>query len=242
MKKIIFIVSMFMLPINKGVAQNQVKVFINIDKSLSMPSNSVKQDKYLTKLVKEHTKDKKIVVFEIRFINSNTSSASNSKIIIYKEPVYKSSEDDELQRVLHLNKIKRKRNTVAKHIIKFINLYKAEAKFTNIISSLIPISKLKSRDVFVYYLTDGVESSREFRMLDLYPFKTAKKAIELARKDVKKLHALYSLPEKLKEIKKVQFILPMQMDKKVKGSAFIEVYFREVFKSFGVMNVQFQTL
>ena len=187
MKNIIIIVFMFVLPL-KTVAQNEAKVFINVDKSLSMPSNSVKQGKHLAKVVKKHTKNKKTVVFEIRFINANTSSASNSKVFIYKEPEYKGSGDDELHKVLHQNKIKRKRASVAKRIVKFINQYKAEAKFTNIVSSIIPISKAQSDEVYVYYYTDGVESSREIRMLDLHPLKTTKVAVQSAKKDVEKIN------------------------------------------------------
>ncbi|MFY0602930.1 MAG: hypothetical protein JXQ93_03205 [Flavobacteriaceae bacterium] len=231
---------MFVLPL-KAVAQNPTKVFINVDKSLSMPSNSAKQDKHLTKVVKMHTKNSRTVTFEIRFINGITSS-SNVKTFIFKEPEYKGSRDDKLQRILHQNKVKRKRKSLAKHIVKFVNEYNSEAKFTNIVSSIVPISKAQSSDVYVYYYTDGVESSRELRMLDLRPFKTAKIAVESARKDIKVLHTLYNLPKELKGVKNVQFILPIQMDREVKGGAFIEEYFTEIFRLFNVNQVQFKTL
>lgn len=242
MKNIIIIVLMFVLPL-KAVTQNQAtKVFINIDKSLSMPTNSVMQDKHLTKVVKEHTKNKKTVFFEVRFIGASTSSVNNSRVFIYKESEYKGSGDDELQRILHQNKIKRKRKSVAKRIVKFINEYKTEARFTNLVSSIVPISKAQSNDVYVYYYTDGVESSRELRMLDINPFKTAKIAVASASKDIKVLHTLYNLPKELKNVKKVQFVLPMQMGKKVKGSDFIEEYFIEIFRLFNVNQVEFKTL
>ena len=241
MKNIIILTLMFVLPLKQAVAQNEAKVFINVDKSLSMPSNSAKQDKHLAKVVKMHTKNSQTVIFELRFINGITSS-SNVKTFIFKEPEYKGSSNDELQKILHKNKVKRKRKTLAKHIVKFVNEYKSEAKFTNIVSSIVPISKAQSSDVYVYYYTDGVESSRELRMLDLKPFKTAKIAVESAQKDIKILHRLYNLPKELKGVKNVQFILPIQMDKKVKGGAFIEEYFTEIFRLFNVNQVQFKTL
>lgn len=241
MKNIIILILMFVLPL-KAVAQNLTKVFINVDKSLSMSSNSTKQDKHLTKVVKMHTKNSQTVIFEVRFINGATSSVSNVKTFIYKESEYKGSSDDKLQKILHQNKIKRKRKSLAKNIVKFVNEYKSEAKFTNIVSSIVPISKAQSNDVYIYYYTDGVESSRELRMLDLKPFNTAKIAVESARRDIKTLHALYNLPKELKGVKNVQFILPIQMDKKVKGGTFIEEYFTEIFRLFNVNQVQFKTL
>ncbi|MFY0631971.1 MAG: hypothetical protein JXR05_16540 [Flavobacteriaceae bacterium] len=242
MKKFIIIILMFVLSLKQAVAQNPTKVFINVDKSLSMPSSSIKQDKHLTKVVKMHTKNSNTVIFEVKFINGATSSTSNSKVFIYKESEYKDSNDDKLQKILYQNKIKRKRKSVAKRIVSFIKEYKSQAKFTNIVSSIIPISKVQSSDVYVYYYTDGVESSRELRMLDLKPFKTAKIAVESARKDIKVLHTLYNLPKELKGVKNVQFILPVQMEREVKGGAFIEEYFTEIFRLFNVNQVQFKTL
>ncbi|CAM1374609.1 polysaccharide deacetylase family protein [Tenacibaculum xiamenense] len=241
MKNIILILLMFVLPL-KAVAQNPTVVSFNVDKSKSMASNSAKQDKYFTSIVKKHTKGKKNVIFQIRFINANSSSASNSRTFIYEIPVFKGSNNDELERVLHQNKINRKRKSIAKRIVKFINEYEAEAKYTNIISSLVPLSTLKSSDIFVYYFTDGVESSKQFRMLDLRPFKTAKEAIISAKVDVKKLKNIYKMPHQLKGINKVEFIIPMQMDKKVKGSDFIGDYFSEVFRLFQVTELEFITL
>lgn len=242
MKNIIILTLMFVLPLKQAVAQNEAKVFINVDKSLSMPSNSAKQDKHLTKVVKMHTKNSKTVTFEVRFINGSTSSASNVKTFIYKEPEYKGSSDNKLQKILHQNKIKRKRKFLAKRIVSFIKEYKSEAKFTKIVSSIVPISKAQSNDVYVYYYTDGVESSRELRMLDLRPFGTAKIAVESAKRDIKVLHGLSNLPKELKGVKKVQFILPIEMEREVKGGAFIEEYFTEIFRLFKVNQIQFKTL
>lgn len=240
MKNIIFIVLMFVLPL-KAVTQNPTVVSINVDKSLSMPSHSEKQDKQFTSIVKMHTKGEKNVIFQIRFINANSSSASNSKTFIYEEPTFKGSNDDELEKVLYQNKVKKKRKTLAKRIVKFINEYEAEAKYTNIISSLVPLSKIQSSDIFVYYFTDGVESSRQFRMLDLRPFKTANQAINSAKTDVDKLHSIYKMSKRFNGIQKVEFILPLQMEHKIKGSDFVQEYLTEVFKLYGV-NVQFKVL
>lgn len=241
MKHIVIILFMFVLPL-KAVTQNPSVVSINVDKSLSMASHSEKQDKQLTSIVKMHTKDKKSVIFQIRFINANSSSTSNSKTFIYEAPIFKGSNADELEKVLHQNKVKNKRKALAKRIVKFINTYEAEAKYTNIMSSLVPLSKIPSSDIFVYYFTDGVESSKQFRMLDLRPFKAAEEAIVSAKADVKKLKNIYKMPHQLKGIKKVEFIIPMQMDKKVKGSDFIGDYFSEVFKLFQVTEIEFKTL
>jgi hypothetical protein len=240
--RILIITTLLFVLSFKMVAQNPTVVSINVDKSKSMAFNSVKQDKYLTSIVKKHAKGKNNVIFQVRFINANSSSASNSRTFTYEIPVFKGSNNDELERVLHQNKLRKKRKSIAQRIVKFINQYEADARYTNIISSLVPLSTIKSSDIFVYYFTDGVESSTQFRMLDLRPFKTAQDAVVSAETHVKKLKNIYKMPHQLKGIKKVEFIIPVQMNKKVKGSDFIRDYFSEVFRLFQVTELEFITL
>ena len=241
MRNLIIIILFLVLPMNSVVQAQDRTVLLSVDKSKSMIS-SPKQSKLISKIVIDNTKQG-AAIFQVRFINGN-NSINNLKVFTYDKPVFDASkyanEDLALQKVLHSNKVKRKRNALAKRIVKFINEFKSEAKYTNIVSSIVSISRVKSDNIKAFYFTDGIESSRAFRMLDIHPIKTELQAIYFATKDVKKLHSIYKLPKKIKGIQKVYFFLPVQMDKKTKGSSFIEAYWTEIFSNFGV-NVEFKT-
>ena len=240
MRILIITIVLFVLPL-KMVAQNPT-IFLNADKSYSIDAVNPKQDKRISHIVKNHTKGE-TATFIVRFIGANTDAVGNAMVFRYKEPELKgnANEDAELQTILHVNKVKRKRKSLAKRIIKFINEYKAEAKYTNIVNSIVPISKATSNELFVYYFTDGIESSKDYRMLDVYPFKSVKHAIEAAKKDAVKLKSKYGLSDTLHGIKKIVFFIPVQMDHKKKGSDFIEEYFSEIFRLFQVRKVEFNT-
>lgn len=239
MKKLVFKIIMFLLPLN-AVTQNYTVLMI--DKSKSMIKSS-KQDKFITQLIKSKCNGT-TATFEIRFINENSSSLSNSKLFKFIQPVFdisKFSKDDlELQKILYKSKVKRGKKSLAKRIISFINTYKTNAKYTNLLESLSFLGN-KTNIVELFFISDGIESSKNIRMLDVYPFKSAKHAIVSAQKDVKKLRSIYELPESL-PTKKVCFIMPLMMDKNVKGSRFLDTYWNRVFAEFGVENVSFKTL
>lgn len=240
MRILIITILLFVLPL-KMVAQNPT-IFINVDKSLSIDAVNPKQDKRISHIVKNHTKGK-TATFIVRFIGANTHAVGNAMVFRYKELGLKraANEDAELQKILHANKVKRRRTSLAKRIIRFINEYTAEAKYTNIVDSFVPISKATSNEVFVYYFTDGIESSKDYRMLDIYPFQSIKHAKSAAHKDAAKLKSKYGVSDTLHGIKKVAFFIPVQMDHKKKGSDFIEEYFSEIFRLFQVREVEFNT-
>ena len=243
MKNIITILVFIVLPL-LAVAQKH-NVFV-IDDSVSMISNSEQQNKYISQVIKQSTKASS-VTFEVRFINANTSSAGNSRVFRYNEPMFNASKfeakDLTLQKILHNNKVKRKRKKLSKKILQFIQDSRSgKAQYTNILSSLVSLSKLKSQGIHLYYFTDGVESSRDFRMLEKKPFSSVHNAVQSAKNDVKKLISKYGVKKQLSNIKSVYFLLPRQMNTKTKGSDFIQDYFAEIFNNFSVTNVNFETL
>jgi len=243
MKNTVIFLVFIVLPLF-AVAQKH-NVFV-IDDSVSMTSNSAQQNKYISKVIKKSTKASS-VTFEVRFINGNTSSTGNSRIFKYNEQKFDASKFDAknlpLQKILHNNKVKRKRKKLVKKILQFIQDYRSgKAQYTNIVSSLVSLSKIKSQEVNVYYFTDGIESSKDFRMLERKPFSSVRNAVQSAQNDVKKLARKYSVKKQLSHIKSVHFLLPRQMNTKTKGSDFIEDYFTEIFNYFSVNNINFETL
>ncbi len=244
MKKVIIIlVLIFVLPLT-AVAQKHI-VFL-IDQSTSMTSNSEAQNKYISNVIKQSTKTSS-VVFEVRFINEHTSSNGNSRVFKYIEPKFNASKfkekDLNLQKILYKNKVKRKRKKIGKKILQFIQDSRSgKARFTNIVSSLVPLSKIQAKDIHVYYFTDGVESSTTFRKLEIRPFTTTYSATKSAKRDVSILRNKYGIKKSLSHIKSIHFLLPLQMNNKTKGSDFIEDYFTEIFKAFYVTNINFETL
>lgn len=227
----------------KSVAQESVYTLMFIDKSVSVKS-SPEQTKYIKRILKKACKRKTAVV-EIRFLNSNTASATGSKIFTYQEPEFESSlystNELELQKELFKSTIRRSKKKFIKKIQIFLNSYSTSATSTEILASIVPISRLNKKNVNVFFFTDGLESSR-IRDLSKRGFSNEKLTISGAKSDVVKLHRMYELPKVLKGITKIQFVLPLDMESQNKTLEFLKTYWVRVFKSFQFNNVKFDTL
>ncbi len=223
------------------IAQNHIMIFK--DKSKSYTSNP-NQSKYLKSEINAHLK-KGTNTFQISFINGNTSSIKNSKTFHFDRPSFDSSEfsedDLEIEKILFKNKIKRRVKKISKKITAFINSYKTEALHTNIASCIVAISKVKADNIQVYIDTDGIESSN-LRKFEIRPIQSKSEALSFSRIDSEKLRQKFNLPKSINNVKEVQFILPREMGKSTKGSAFIDIYFKGLFAQFGITNIHFKIL
>lgn len=227
----------------KTVAQQSSHTLMFIDKSMSMKS-SPEQDKYIKKIIKKACK-KKTAIVEIGFLNSNTASATGSQIFTYQEPEFDSSlygaDEVELQKELFKGTIRRAKKRFTKKVLTFINSYSASAKWTEILASIVPISRLNKKNVDVFLFTDGLESSR-IRDMTKQGFSSERAAISGASLDISKLRKKYQLPKVLKGIRQIEFVFPLNMESENKTLQFLKAYWIQALKKFQYHNVKFETL
>ena len=240
MKTRIIILSIFYflpLPLKVIAQENDNYLMLFVDKSISVKQqNSL--DNYIYHLVKKHCLSDKLTV-EVRFLFENTATIS-SKVFEFKKPKFPKGnfrkENLPLQEQLYNGKVKRAKKKFAKKVVEYVNSFQAKARQTEIVSALVPISRNRAKNLHVVFISDMLESSHRFRKMDSYPFKTEKESIWGARQDVKKLHRIFLVPQKLQQNIHVLCVLPVSVNTKEKAFQFVEAYWRTVFSSFGIVN------
>lgn len=227
-----------------AVAQNENHIVIFNDKSVSVESQTDTQNRRIFEIVKEACKAKKTTV-EVRFINENTSSITNVFTLVYHEKVFDASlykkEDIKREKQFFEITIKRHRKRFAKKVLDFIKTYKAKARGTEILTSLVPLSQTTGKNVDVYFFTDGIESSK-YRTMDRRSFQNMQEAIQSAKKDAEIIRRKFGLPKTISNIRSVTFVLPLDMEAKADILSYLERYWKEVFASFGITSATFETL
>ncbi|KAB8154260.1 hypothetical protein EZY14_007430 [Kordia sp. TARA_039_SRF] len=227
-----------------AVAQNENHIVIFNDKSVSVEDQTDTQNRRIFEIVNNACKAKKATI-EVRFINQKTSSITNVKTFFYTESIFNASlykkEDIEREKQFFGITIKRKRKRFAKSVLEFIKTYKAKARATEILTSLVPLSQTTGKNVDVYFFTDGIESS-EYRQMDRRSFQNMQEAVQSAKKDAERIRRKFGLPKTISNISSATFVLPLDMEAKGDILSYLESYWKEVFASFGITKVTFETL
>jgi len=227
----------------QSLAQESNYTVILVDKSVSMKSSS-KQDKYIKKIIRKACRNRSAEI-EVRFINTNSASIVGRKVFRFRQkefdPSLYSPDEVELQKEIFKSSINSAKRRFSKKVVEFINSYSAKARWTEILESIVPISRLKQKDIDIFFFTDGIESS-QFRDMNRQGFRSEKEALAASRLDVTKLRKKYQLPKELSQINEIRFIFPIDMESNNNIFEFLQVYWQEVFKKFDFHNLKFETL
>lgn len=240
---IITMILILVLPLSVVAQENYTLLLV--DKSSSMDVKNPQQDRYIFHVVKKACNAKRAIV-EVRFVNEVTNSLMNKKLFVYEELKFNAElypvNEINLQRQLFKSKVKRAKKKFIQKILDFTNNYSANAKWTEILSGIVSIARLNKMNVNVYFFTDAIESSR-YRDMTRRSFKSEREAIMAAKADVVKLRRKFQLPKNLTGVKQIRFVIPMNMEANNSLLQFLEVYWKEVYRSgFDFDNVIFETL
>lgn len=226
-----------------AVAQGNHTVIFS-DKSVSVEEQTDTQDRKIFEILMNACKAKKATV-EVRFINQNTSSITNVQTFLYHEKVLNASlykkENIEREKQFFGITIKRHRKRFTKSVLDFIRAYKNKARSTEILTSLVPLSQTTGKNVDVYFFTDGIESS-QYQQMDRKSFANMQEAVLSAKKDAERIRRKFQLPKTISNIRSVTFVLPRDMEANADILSYLERYWKEVFASFGISNITFETL